>query len=214
MIKKWIKKIIIIAILLIISIGKIVSAHSGRTDANGGHRDNKNVSGLGNYHYHCGGYPAHLHKNGVCPYSSDYTKEELNISVESVKIYDIEKLEVGETRNLIVTIEPSNSTDRSIIWKTSDEAIAVVDKNGKIYGKKPGIVYITAESSNGIKDKIKLVVEEKQITNITNNNIINSNFLNESKEKQSTEKKIDYLGIISIAVLGTLAGAWIYKKSK
>ena len=23
----------------------------------------------GSYHYHCGGHPAHLHPNGVCPYS-------------------------------------------------------------------------------------------------------------------------------------------------
>lgn len=44
-------------------------AHSGRTDASGGHRDNKNVSGLGSYHYHHG-YSAHLHPNGVCPYTS------------------------------------------------------------------------------------------------------------------------------------------------
>lgn len=43
--------------------------HGGRTDSNGGHRDNKNVSGLGYYHYHCGGYPPHLHTNG-CPYKS------------------------------------------------------------------------------------------------------------------------------------------------
>lgn len=43
-------------------------AHSGRTDSSGGHKDNKNKSGLGYYHYHCGGYPAHLHPNGVCPY--------------------------------------------------------------------------------------------------------------------------------------------------
>ena len=49
-------------------------AHPGRTDANGGHRDNKNVSGLGSYHYHCGGHPAHLHENGVCPYAS-YVEE-------------------------------------------------------------------------------------------------------------------------------------------
>ena len=47
----------------------VAEAHSGRTDAYGGHRDNKNVSGLGSYHYHCGGHPAHLHTNGVCPYS-------------------------------------------------------------------------------------------------------------------------------------------------
>ena len=46
----------------------VAEAHSGRTDANGGHRDKKNVSGLGSYHYHCGGHPAHLHTNGVCPY--------------------------------------------------------------------------------------------------------------------------------------------------
>ncbi len=45
-------------------------AHSGRTDSSGGHKDNKNKSGLGNYHYHCGGHPPHLHKSGVCPYDS------------------------------------------------------------------------------------------------------------------------------------------------
>lgn len=45
-------------------------AHGGRTDSRGGHKDNKNKSGLGSYHYHCGGYPAHLHPDGVCPYSN------------------------------------------------------------------------------------------------------------------------------------------------
>lgn len=47
-----------------------IQSHSGRTDSSGGHRDNKNKSGLGSYHYHCGGHEAHLHNNGVCPYSS------------------------------------------------------------------------------------------------------------------------------------------------
>ena len=46
-----------------------VEAHPGRTDASGGHKDNKNASGLGSYHYHCGDYPAHLHPDGVCPYA-------------------------------------------------------------------------------------------------------------------------------------------------
>ena len=57
-------------IVCVISINTLLYAHSGRTDANGGHRDNNNKSGLGSYHYHCGGHPAHLHKNGVCPYLS------------------------------------------------------------------------------------------------------------------------------------------------
>lgn len=34
----------------------VAEAHSGRTDRYGGHRDNKNKSGLGSYHYHCGGF--------------------------------------------------------------------------------------------------------------------------------------------------------------
>lgn len=67
------KKVLITStLLLIICFACIFNAfaHSGRTDGNGGHRDNSNQSGLGSYHYHCGGYPAHLHKNGVCPYKS------------------------------------------------------------------------------------------------------------------------------------------------
>lgn len=47
-------------------------AHPGRTDSRGGHKDNKNKSGLGSYHYHCGGNPAHLHTNG-CPYKGGST---------------------------------------------------------------------------------------------------------------------------------------------
>ena len=67
-------KKLLILFVAIISLGFIASAHSGRTDASGGHRDTRNVSGLGSYHYHCGGYPAHLHKNGVCPYSTPAKK--------------------------------------------------------------------------------------------------------------------------------------------
>lgn len=35
-------------------------AHQGRTDAQGGHHDYKNKSGLGSYHYHCGGHEAFI----------------------------------------------------------------------------------------------------------------------------------------------------------
>lgn len=74
----------IISILLIalsvISIGITTYAHSGKTDSSGGHKDNKNKSGLGSYHYHCGGHPAHLHTNGVCPYSSSSSKKSTSSS--------------------------------------------------------------------------------------------------------------------------------------
>ena len=62
--------IAILTLVLCLAVPLGAGAHSGRTDANGGHKDNKNVSGLGSYHYHCGGHEAHLHPNGVCPYAS------------------------------------------------------------------------------------------------------------------------------------------------
>lgn len=58
----------IIMSIVIMGSSVTANAHSGRTDSNGGHRDNKNVSGLGPYHYHHGFGP-HLHNNG-CPYNN------------------------------------------------------------------------------------------------------------------------------------------------
>lgn len=67
---KRIITIVSFCLLFAILASSLAFAHSGRTDSSGGHRDNKNVSGLGYYHYHCGGNPPHLHTNGVCPYKS------------------------------------------------------------------------------------------------------------------------------------------------
>lgn len=64
-------KVISILLIILLSLMQVNAyGHSGRTDANGGHKDNKNKSGLGSYHYHCGGNPPHLHTNGVCPYGA------------------------------------------------------------------------------------------------------------------------------------------------
>ena len=56
-------------LILLIVISSEIFGHSGRTDSEGGHKDNKNKSGLGYYHYHHGSGP-HLHENGKCPYDT------------------------------------------------------------------------------------------------------------------------------------------------
>lgn len=76
---------ILVIALCVISIGITTYAHSGRTDSSGGHKDNKNKSGLGSYHYHCGGHPAHLHTNGVCPYSSNSSNKSTKTTSSSSK---------------------------------------------------------------------------------------------------------------------------------
>ncbi|MCT4507899.1 MAG: hypothetical protein N4A48_03935 [Tepidibacter sp.] len=67
------KRALGIALSIFLLCSSTSIAHRGRTDGSGGHHDYKNKSGLGSYHYHCGGYSAHLHKNGVCPYKSNKT---------------------------------------------------------------------------------------------------------------------------------------------
>ena len=65
-------KKIISFILVFLFTTSFATAHRGRTDAQGGHYDKNNESGLGSYHYHHG-YSAHLHENGVCPYEVTIT---------------------------------------------------------------------------------------------------------------------------------------------
>lgn len=62
-----------VVVILLITMPFAALSHSGRTDGRGGHKDNKNKSGLGSYHYHCGGHSPHLHENGACPYSKTQT---------------------------------------------------------------------------------------------------------------------------------------------
>ena len=87
------EKRFLIALLVICSLVATVSAHSGRTDSSGGHKDNKNKSGLGSYHYHYGGYSAHLHTNGYCPYTDTFPS--------SVKI-SAEKTDLGTMIILVI----------------------------------------------------------------------------------------------------------------
>lgn len=85
MMKKFFKKISIYTMTAMLAFSTVpgtVQAHSGRTDSSGGHHDNKNVSGLGSYHYHCGGHPAHLHDGGVCPYSSSAATSDTSTTSE------------------------------------------------------------------------------------------------------------------------------------
>ncbi len=129
----------------------IVEAHSGRTDSSGGHHDYRNVSGLGGYHYHCGGYPAHLHPNGVCPYSgsSGGGSSRLpspRISMKSTKMY----------AGADLTLKVSGASSK-VQWSSSKKSVATVNSKGKVTARKKGTVVITARvGSRKLTCKIKV----------------------------------------------------------
>lgn len=237
-------KVKIISILLIalsiILIGVNVYGHSGRTDSRGGHKDNQNKSGLGSYHYHCGGHPAHLHTNGVCPYSpsSQSSKSSTSSSSSSnskqkpktpttivatnIKINENEiSIKEGESKKLTVTITPENVTDKNVKWKSNDENIATISSTGEIIAKKAGKVEITATSSNGKIDTIKINVREEP--KLENNNIAKNNSIsntstmiknNNNINNTTTEIKKDSSFLSGIIILVLLGGGtyWGYKK--
>ena len=226
--KKYIKKIgsVVIIILAIISIQMNVYSHSGRTDANGGHKDNQNKSGLGSYHYHCGGHPAHLHENGICPYSSSSSKTtksttstSTGTSVKTIEVKEIEiitivdEMEKGDTKYLFTSITPDNATNKEVVWKSSDESIATVDSNGKVTAIKPGKVNITVQTSNGKTDTVEVNVIEKSVnTNtISTTNIQKSNTINESNNEEDDFSLV--VVIITVGILG-VCGYLIYKENK
>ena len=212
-----------ITFTILISIIGNVYAHQGRTDAYGGHRDNQNKSGLGSYHYHCGGHPAHLHTNGVCPYerpvdtpktTRNYDNniiekrvENTEIVADSIKINEnITEMKIGEERQLTAIITPSDVTDKAIKWETSNTLIASVDANGIVTANTAGSVRITASTENGKKDVliIEIKEEEKQeeVNKIKNN------------VKENDEEDSGLIG--TIGTVGAIGGIsyLAYKKGK
>ncbi|MBR5324198.1 MAG: Ig domain-containing protein, partial [Muribaculaceae bacterium] len=57
------------------------------------------------------------------------------------------RLTQGKTYNLIATIAPSNATDKTVTWESSNTNVATVE-NGKIIAVGVGSATITAKSGN------------------------------------------------------------------
>ncbi|MEX0274400.1 MAG: Ig-like domain-containing protein, partial [Flavobacteriaceae bacterium] len=58
-------------------------------------------------------------------------------------------LEVGQTTDLTATIEPSNATNTTVSWSSSDSDVATVDSNGKITAIGSGAATITVTTEDG-----------------------------------------------------------------
>ena len=96
---------------------------------------------------------------------------EVNVSESQVIVTSIKlnktkaSLNIGEKIQLTAIVSPSNATDKSIIWKSSDKKIATVSSTGMVKGIKKGTVYIYAYSADEvISTNCKVTITSRKTT--------------------------------------------------
>ncbi len=100
----------------------------------------------------------------------------INVTNDTVNIDNIvldpnkTTLKVGDTSQIVATIEPDNATERNLTWSSSDSSIVSVDSKGVITGLKPGKVIITVKSKDGkVVATSEVTVEAIDVKEITLN---------------------------------------------
>ncbi|MCI8485279.1 MAG: Ig domain-containing protein [Lachnospiraceae bacterium] len=72
------------------------------------------------------------------------------------------ELDVGDTLQLRATVSPSNATDKTVTWSSSDSSVASVSSRGLITAKSEGTAYIYAKAGNKKATCVVDVWEEEE----------------------------------------------------
>lgn len=77
-------------------------------------------------------------------------------------------INVGRYKTLQATVQPGSTNDKSVVWSSSDETVATVNKQGRVTGVAPGSCVITCASKDFSQVYATATVEIRQpVTKIT-----------------------------------------------
>ena len=95
-------------------------------------------------------------------YTARFVREdEATLAEEVLFRFDEEWCNIDEKYfNSFYTVIPADAQDKSVTWSSSDDSIAVVEKDGKVMLRSPGTVTITATLKSGVKRSYKLTIIE------------------------------------------------------
>ncbi|MBR3409267.1 MAG: Ig domain-containing protein, partial [Candidatus Methanomethylophilaceae archaeon] len=100
----------------------------------------------------------------------------------------------GMTAKISATVSPSDATDSSIVWTSSDETIAKVDQNGNVTAVKEGSATITAKTNDGGYNASCAVTVES------------------GSETQDNQWTMIIGAVVAVIVVGAIAGVLLLRK--
>ena len=131
-------------------------------------------------------------KDGSKTATCSVTVKAKTVSVTGVSLdYTSLTMTEGETQTLTATISPSNATDKSVTWSSSNTSVATVSSAGVVTAKAAGTVTITVKTNDGNKTAtcIVTVQEEKpsyyHIISSAEELIAFRNYINNGGEEQN-----------------------------
>lgn len=71
------------------------------------------------------------------------------VNVTGISVNPASQTLAGTTQQFTATVSPSNATDKSVTWTSSDEMVGTVDQDGLFTAAAAGTATITATSANG-----------------------------------------------------------------
>lgn len=93
-----------------------------------------------------------------------------NIAVDGVMIASMASVGVNNSLTLAASVQPTNATNKTVVWSTSNAGIVSVDQNGVLTGVAPGTATVTVTTQDGGKTASSVVtVSNVLITGITLN---------------------------------------------
>lgn len=89
------------------------------------------------------------------------------IEPQSARIQSPINVVAGDTKQLSVSLTPSNATQKSISWKSNDESVATVNSSGLLKAVKHGTTSVYCVINGSLKSNEAIVTVSKQTLTLT-----------------------------------------------
>ena len=87
-----------------------------------------------------------------------------DVEVTGISIPETLSIQPETTAALTATLEPSDTTERRVLWSSADETVAAVTEDGVVQARSIGTTVITAKAANGSTAECTVTVAKEKIT--------------------------------------------------